>query len=54
MIQKANVEKIRLYVSGEDLFEIHNVPGGYDPENNGYFNNYPFTRNFSIGVNVTF
>lgn len=52
--EKAGIEKVRFYFSGEDLFEIHNVPGGYDPENTGSYNNYPFTRNFSFGVNIVF
>lgn len=54
LTEKAGIEKVRVYFSGEDLFEIHNVPGGYDPENTGSYNNYPFTRNYSFGVNIVF
>lgn len=54
LLKKVLVEKVRLYISGDDLFEIHNVPGGYDPENTGYYGSYPFTRIFSFGANVTF
>ena len=54
LTEKAGMEKVRVYFSGEDLFEIHNVPGGYDPENTGSYSNYPFTRNFSFGVNIVF
>lgn len=51
---KINLEKIRFYFSGEDVFEIHNVLGGYDPENGGYYSSYPFSRLFSFGINLVF
>lgn len=54
LLRKINIEKVRFYISGEDLFEIHNVPGGYDPENSGYYGSYPFTRVFSFGTNIVF
>lgn len=54
LTKKAGINKVRIYFSGEDLFEVHNVPGGYDPENTGSYNNYPFTRNFSFGANIVF
>lgn len=50
------VSKAQAYVSGENLFEITNVKGAYDPEaaakNGSMF--YPFQRTYSIGVNLTF
>lgn len=52
--QKLKMEKVRVYFSGEDIFEIHNAPGGWDPEDGGGFVSYPFARNFSFGINVTF
>ncbi len=53
-LQKIKLERARVYVSGQDLFEIHNVDGGWDPESasNGY--NYPFQRYYSVGVDITF
>lgn len=53
-LQKIKLERARIYVSGQDLFEIHNVEGGWDPESasNGY--NYPFQRYYSVGVDFTF
>lgn len=51
---KAKLEKVRIYFSGEDLFEIHNAPGGWDPEDGGSFVSYPFARNYSLGVNIVF
>ncbi|MFV0420340.1 MAG: SusC/RagA family TonB-linked outer membrane protein [Dysgonomonas sp.] len=52
--QKLKLEKVRVYFSGEDLFEIHNAPGGWDPEDGGSFTSYPFARNYSLGINVVF
>jgi len=61
--QKIKLEKIRVYFSGEDLFEIHNAPKGWDPEDIGIRGDgiqqasiitYPFTRNFSFGANIVF
>ena len=44
-----------IYFSGEDLFEVHNTPNGWDPEeNSGSITSYPFTRNYSFGINVVF
>lgn len=54
VLEKISIDRIRLYISGEDLFEFHNVPGGYDPENTGYYGSYPFTRIFSFGANIVF
>ena len=53
-IQKLKLEKIRVYFSGEDLYEIHNAPGGWDPEDGGGYVSYPFARNFSLGANIVF
>ncbi|WP_198139841.1 TonB-dependent receptor [Pedobacter sp. BAL39] len=54
MTQKLKIDKIRVYFSGEDLFEIHNAPGGWDPEENGSFVTYPFTRHYSFGASIVF
>lgn len=54
LISKLGLEKIRVYFSGEDLFEIHNAPGGWDPEEGGGYVSYPFSRNYSLGVNIVF
>jgi TonB-linked SusC/RagA family outer membrane protein len=62
--QKLLLEKVRIYFSGEDLFEIHNTPGGWDPEELGVFeyplvenrsiDAYPFARSYSFGLNIVF
>ena len=65
----AKMEKIRVYFSGDDLWEISHIKDGWDPEasrdiaNTGDSNNnnqstysarYPFYRLLSFGVNLTF
>ena len=55
LTSKAGLQKVRVYFSGEDLFEVHNTPNGWDPEeNSGSITSYPFTRNYSFGINVVF
>lgn len=54
LTQGVKLEKVRFYFSGEDLFEIHNAPGGWDPEDGGSYVSYPFARFYSLGVNVIF
>lgn len=61
--EKIKLEKIRVYFSAEDLFEIHNAPKGWDPEDIGIRGDgieqpsiisYPFARNFSFGASIVF
>lgn len=53
-LQKLKLERTRVYVSGQDLFEIHNVEGGWDPESASDGYNYPFQRYYSVGIDITF
>lgn len=54
-LHSVKIDKIRVYFSGEDLFEFHNAPGGWDPEDlNGNYVDYPFTRNYSFGASLVF
>ena len=54
-IDKYNIEKLRLYFSGNDLFEFTKVKDGYDPEFGESTNSfYPFIRTWSFGLNLTF
>ncbi len=59
-LSAVHIRQLRVFFSGEDLFEIHNAPGGWDPEDrgnlsgNGSYHGYPFTRHYSFGVNVGF
>lgn len=67
--QKAHIQKLRVYFSGNDLWEHTKIRDGWDPEasrnvaNTGDTNNnnvstssgrYPFYRYYTAGVNVTF
>jgi TonB-linked SusC/RagA family outer membrane protein len=53
VLRKTFLAKARVYVSGQDLWELDNVPGGWDPEaaQNGF--NYPFQRFLSFGLDIT-
>ncbi|MET6995996.1 TonB-dependent receptor [Chitinophaga defluvii] len=54
LMQRANIQKIRLYVSGSNLFTLSHLKY-FDPEmpdvNQGY---YPQQRLFEFGLNLTF
>lgn len=61
LLKKANIEKLRFYISGDNLFTITGY-SGVDPEfstssplNSGidrYI--YPFTRSYTVGAQLTF
>lgn len=54
-IAKAGLNKVRVYFSGDDLWEWTKVKDGYDPENGEASNNtFPFSRLLTFGVDVTF
>lgn len=61
LLYKANIEKLRFYVSGDNLFTITGYEG-IDPEfstssplNAGIDRHiYPFTRSFTVGAQLTF
>lgn len=51
------IHGLRLYVTGEDLWESTKISDGWDPEakrNAKGVQRYPFTRNFTFGLNLTF
>lgn len=55
LTKKFYVSRLRVYFSGENLFEFSKLQKDYDPEltsAGGYM--YPIMRNYSIGLNVTF
>ena len=58
LIQKTRVlENVRLYVTGTDLWETTKIKDGWDPEaprSASGTSRYPFTRNFTFGLNLTF
>lgn len=51
---KINVDRLRVYFSGNDLFEFTSVKDGFDPEfGESSQTIYPWTRTWSLGVNIT-
>lgn len=55
LTKKFYVSRLRVYFSGENLFEFSKLQKEYDPElttEGGFM--YPIMRNYSIGLNVTF
>lgn len=54
LIKKLNITKARIYFSGQDIWELHHVKGGWDPEASRSGFNYPFQRFYSIGIDATF
>lgn len=53
--KRAGIDKVRLYFSGEDLFELTSIKDGYDPEYGENSNGtYPFARMLTFGIDVTF
>lgn len=64
-LRKIGVDRLRVYFSGEDLWESDHLPQGFDPEglnhvsgsSVGYWGAgkiYPFQRGYSFGLNVKF
>lgn len=52
---KAGISNLRVYFSGDDLWEWTKIKDGYDPEYGEQSNNtFPFSRLLSVGVNITF
>lgn len=54
LAHRAGLEKLRIYVSGDDILTFHKVPGGYDPEEGRGYQAYPFTSFWSVGFNLVF
>lgn len=53
--QKISLDRVRLYFSGNDLFELTSVKDGYDPEfGESTESIYPYMRTWSFGLNLTF
>lgn len=55
-VLKKYVERIRIYATGEDIWEHSNMLSVFDPEigNKANRNIYPFFRTWTIGLNLTF
>jgi hypothetical protein len=53
-MKRLSISKARIYFSGQDLWELDGVKGGWDPEASTSGFNYPFQRFYSAGIDVTF
>ena len=52
---KWNIEKIRLYFSGDNVAEITGLDDGYDPEKStSSRTSLPFSRSWTFGLDLTF
>lgn len=58
LLAKTPLEKVRVWVAGENLFDISNVKDGYDPEAAAKMSTFGgvdiFASSVSFGVDVTF
>jgi len=53
LLQRIKVERLRIYFSGQNLFEFTQVESIFDPESNRV-NMYPLNRSYSLGINLSF
>lgn len=53
LLDKAGISKLRVYVSGENLFTFKHTPDGFDPEVLDALK-YPLQRCFAFGLNLSF
>lgn len=56
ILQKSSIKSVKLYFSGENLFTYDHLPDGINTELSdlGSGANYPFLKQYSFGVNVSF
>lgn len=56
MINKISLNRVRIYITGENLFTLTNYYKNWDPEMSTGGSNrfYPLTRLYAIGVNIDF
>lgn len=53
LMEKVNIENLRIYFAGNNLFTLDHLPDGIDPESPNAAT-YPLTRTLSLGLNLTF
>lgn len=54
LLAKASIERLRFYVSCQNLFTISEGYKGYDPESGAGTSMYPIMKTFNFGVNLDF
>jgi hypothetical protein len=54
LLTRVRLERVRVYFSGNDLFEFKSMKDGFDPEQSSTTQNngYPFMRTWAFGLNV--
>ncbi|MGL4412022.1 MAG: SusC/RagA family TonB-linked outer membrane protein [Bacteroidales bacterium] len=51
LVRKSGLSNLRVFISGQNLFEFSNMLDGYDPENPGRV--YPIARTVSVGLSLS-
>ena len=51
LVRRINLERVRVYLSGTDLFSLNDYPTGYDPE---AINSTYISTSYSLGLSVKF
>jgi len=54
LARRMNLERLRVYLSGTDIWELSNLPGNQDPETPFALRVSPFPRQYSFGIDLTF
>jgi TonB-linked SusC/RagA family outer membrane protein len=54
LVSRVKLERVRVYFSGNDLFELTSIKDGFDPEQgtDSQLSGYPFMRTWSFGINL--
>ncbi len=56
LLNKVNINQLRVFIAGENLYDLNDFPDGINTElqNKGNGATYPYLRSFSAGLNLTF
>jgi hypothetical protein len=54
LARRMKLERLRVYLSGTDIWEMSNLPGNQDPETPFALRVSPFPRQYSFGIDLTF
>jgi len=52
--RRLSIDRLRVYISGTDIWELSNLPGNQDPETPFALRVSPFPRQYSFGIDLTF
>ncbi len=53
ILNKVGIQRAKFYLTGFDLWTVTKLDGGYDPESVSN-SNYPFSKRFTLGLNLAF